>query len=92
MKSKKIIIILQIIILIILGGYFFIEYATNIPELMNREQPESRIDWCDNPNDIACIAQNLQIINNETEICEKILKNPHSYFREDVERCKLILK
>jgi len=47
--------------------------------------------WCTDIRDLECIKNNLEIRNEETEICEKVLASHTSYNIEDVERCKLIL-
>ena len=53
---------------------------------------ENRRDtWCTDTKDLACIANNAKIINNESEICKKVLASHTSYLREDVDRCKSIL-
>jgi len=93
-KKKKALIAISVIILL----FFSVFSIIIIDQIIENDKKWEKIEqntgktWCVNPNDLECITNNEQIINEDTEICKKVLADPINYFKGDVERCKLILQ
>jgi len=90
-KKKKALITISLIVLLFFSVFSIIIIDQIIKNDQKIEQ-NTRKEWCINSNDLECIANNAQIINKDTEICKKVLADPISYFKEYVERCKLVLR
>jgi len=92
-KKKKALIAISIIVFL----FFSVFSIIIIDQMIKNDKKWEKIEqntskkWCSNSHDLDCIMNNAQIINEETEICKKVLADHTSYFREDVERCKLVL-
>lgn len=93
--SKKKIILIAIFAIVLL--FFSVFSGIIINQMIENDKKWEKIEenqrntWCTDTSDIACIANNAKIRNEESEICKKVLADHTSYFREDVDRCKSIL-
>ena len=87
-----------LLLFFILGCIFVIFDGTNIPEQIEKQrqyeksQVNSACDGIDDYRDISCISEQSHTIDEDKKQCKKVLKNPSSYFREDVEKCKSMMK
>jgi len=93
--SKKKIILIAISAIVLL--FFSVFSGIIINQMIENDKKWQKIEentrkkWCINISDLECIKNNLEIRNEETEICKKVLASHTSYQLEDVQRCKQVL-